>query len=138
MTCRAQPRSTGARILSGRTYWTNVLSRSAPPVWHHLDRGMPVARAGPDHCGVSDGRVGADTMDTRDLARTTLGVGFLAAMIVGTLWVLRPFLAAAIWAVTIVVATWPIMLAVQARLCGRRAGAGGGEAGGLLPRLPVP
>jgi predicted PurR-regulated permease PerM len=59
-------------------------------------------------------------MDTRDLARTTLGVGFLAAMIVGTLWVLRPFLAAAIWAVTIVVATWPIMLAVQARLGGRR------------------
>ena len=60
-------------------------------------------------------------MDTRDLARTTLGVGFLAAMIVVTLWVLRPFLAASIWAVTIVVATWPIMLAVQARLGGRRA-----------------
>ncbi len=59
-------------------------------------------------------------MDTRDLARTTLGVGFIAAMIVATLWVLSPFLAAAIWATTIVVATWPIMLAVQARLGGRR------------------
>lgn len=57
---------------------------------------------------------------TRDLARTTLGVAFLAAMIVGTLWIIRPFLGAAIWATTIVVATWPVMLTLQGRLGGRR------------------
>ena len=57
---------------------------------------------------------------TRDLARTTLGVAFLAAMIVGTLWIIRPFLGATIWAATIVVATWPVMLRIQAWLGGRR------------------
>jgi predicted PurR-regulated permease PerM len=36
------------------------------------------------------------------------------------LWVLQPFLGALVWATTIVVATWPMMLAVQARLGGRR------------------
>jgi predicted PurR-regulated permease PerM len=42
-------------------------------------------------------------------------------MIVGSLWVLRPFIAATIWATMIVVATWPILCAVQARLWGRRS-----------------
>jgi len=56
-----------------------------------------------------------------DLARTTLGVVFLAALIVGTLWILSPFLAAVIWAVMIVVATWPILLRIQRWLGGRRA-----------------
>jgi predicted PurR-regulated permease PerM len=58
---------------------------------------------------------------TPDLARTTLSLVALAAMIVGTLWVLRPFLAAVIWATMIVVATWPLMRAAQARLGGRRS-----------------
>jgi predicted PurR-regulated permease PerM len=35
--------------------------------------------------------------------------------------VLRPFIAAAIWATMIVVATWPILLALQAQLRGRRS-----------------
>jgi predicted PurR-regulated permease PerM len=37
-----------------------------------------------------------------------------------TFWILRPFIPAIIWAATIVVTTWPAMLAVQARLGGRR------------------
>jgi predicted PurR-regulated permease PerM len=41
----------------------------------------------------------------------------LAALLLGVLAVLRPFLSAIIWAAIIVVATWPIMLRVQ-RLCG--------------------
>ena len=56
----------------------------------------------------------------RDLARTTLGVACLGAMIVASVWVLRPFLAAIVWATMIVVATWPIMTGLQARLGGRR------------------
>jgi predicted PurR-regulated permease PerM len=55
-----------------------------------------------------------------ELARTTLALVCLGGMIVGSLWVLQPFIAAAIWAVMIVVATWPILLAVQARLWRRR------------------
>jgi predicted PurR-regulated permease PerM len=59
-------------------------------------------------------------VQARDLARTLLGVAFLLAMIAGTLWILRPFLAALLWAATIVVATWPILIGLQRRLGGRR------------------
>ena len=55
-----------------------------------------------------------------DLARNTLGVLFIAGLILAAFWVLRPFLGAGIWATTIVVATWPLMLRVQARLWRRR------------------
>jgi predicted PurR-regulated permease PerM len=57
---------------------------------------------------------------SRDLARITLAVLFIGLLIVASLWVLRPFLAATVWAATVVVATWPMMLALQARLGGRR------------------
>ena len=60
------------------------------------------------------------TVVTRDLPRTILRVAFLSTLIVGTLWTLRPFLGAVVWATTVVVATWPLMLALQARLGGRR------------------
>jgi predicted PurR-regulated permease PerM len=56
-----------------------------------------------------------------DLARKTLGVICLVLLIVGSLWVLRPFLAATIWATMLVVSTWPILESVQARLGNRRA-----------------
>ena len=54
-----------------------------------------------------------------DLARITLSVLFIGGMIVGSFWVLRPFLPALIWATTIVVATWPLMRRVE-RICGGR------------------
>ena len=55
-----------------------------------------------------------------DLARTTLGVLFIGGLILAAFWVLRPFLGAGIWATTIVVATWPLLLRLQARLWRRR------------------
>ncbi|HXV10565.1 MAG TPA: AI-2E family transporter YdiK [Burkholderiales bacterium] len=57
---------------------------------------------------------------SRDLARITLAVLVIGLMIVACLWILQPFLGATIWAIMIVVATWPMMLGVQARLGGRR------------------
>ncbi|HSB49377.1 MAG TPA: AI-2E family transporter YdiK, partial [Burkholderiales bacterium] len=57
---------------------------------------------------------------SRDLARITLAVLVIGLMIVACLWILQPFLGATIWATMIVVATWPLMLGVQARLGGRR------------------
>src|SRR5213594_3032589 len=57
----------------------------------------------------------------RELTRTLLGVIFLGALIVASFWILQPFLAAAIWATMIVVATWPVMLWFQARLWRRRS-----------------
>ena len=57
----------------------------------------------------------------RDLTRTLLGVLCIGLLIVAALWIVQPFVAAAIWATTIVVVTWPLMLRVQARLWNYRA-----------------
>jgi predicted PurR-regulated permease PerM len=55
-----------------------------------------------------------------DLARILLLIVILSALMVGSLYVLQPFLPGLIWATTIVVATWPVMLAIQERCGGRR------------------
>ena len=60
------------------------------------------------------------TIPHRDLARITLAVLFLGGLIASTVWILGPFLPSTIWAVTLVIATWPILLRVQAALGGRR------------------
>ncbi|MFO1304607.1 MAG: AI-2E family transporter YdiK [Burkholderiales bacterium] len=52
----------------------------------------------------------------RDLARTVFALLLIAALIGGSVWIFRPFLLATIWATMIVVATWPMMLWLQARL----------------------
>jgi predicted PurR-regulated permease PerM len=56
----------------------------------------------------------------RDLTHTTLAVLFIGGLIAAAFWILRPFLAALIWAAMIVVATWPLMLRVQRWLWGKR------------------
>jgi predicted PurR-regulated permease PerM len=56
-----------------------------------------------------------------DLARTTLAVLCIVVLIGASIWILRPFLPAMIWATTVVIATWPLMRGVQARLWGSRA-----------------
>jgi predicted PurR-regulated permease PerM len=57
----------------------------------------------------------------RDLTRNALAVLFIGVLIGFSFWILRPFLGAMVWATMIVVATWPVMLAVQARLWRKRA-----------------
>ena len=61
-----------------------------------------------------------DTLSSRDPARVVLGVFFIVAMIVAAFWIVQPFLPAAVWAATIVIATWPLLLQVQGVLGGRR------------------
>jgi predicted PurR-regulated permease PerM len=56
-----------------------------------------------------------------DLAQTTLSVLFIGGLIVTSFWVVKPFMPALIWATMVVVATWPLMLKIQARLWGRRS-----------------
>jgi predicted PurR-regulated permease PerM len=56
-----------------------------------------------------------------DLTRTVFAVLFLVLLIAASLWILRPFIAATVWATMIVVATWPVMKAVQTRTGGRRS-----------------
>ena len=55
-----------------------------------------------------------------ELTRITLQVTSIGVLIAASLWVMRPFVPAVLWATMIVIATWPILLAVQARLGGRR------------------
>jgi predicted PurR-regulated permease PerM len=55
-----------------------------------------------------------------DLARILLGVVGIGGLITATLLVLRPFLPALVWATMIVVATWPTLRTVEARLGGKR------------------
>jgi predicted PurR-regulated permease PerM len=73
-----------------------------------------------------------------DLARITLGVLAIGAMIAASLWVMLPFLVAVVWAATIVIATWPILTAVQARFGGRRGPAVAVMVAALLALLVVP
>jgi predicted PurR-regulated permease PerM len=55
-----------------------------------------------------------------DLARTVLSVLFILSLILGSFWILLPFLGALIWATTIVVTTWPVLTWLQKRLWGKR------------------
>ena len=55
-----------------------------------------------------------------DIARILFVIVILSALTIGSLYILRPFIPGLIWATTIVVATWPVMLAVQRRVGNRR------------------
>ncbi|HVZ07187.1 AI-2E family transporter YdiK [Rhodopila sp.] len=78
------------------------------------------------------------TGDKRDLTRTTLAVMSVSGLIIGTVWILRPFIPAIIWAITLVLATWPVLLQVQRRTGGRRGVAVAIMTIGLLLLLVAP
>ena len=61
------------------------------------------------------------TRPTWDLTRIMLAVAAIGGLVLASFLVLQPFLPALIWATMIVVATWPGLRAVQARLWGRRS-----------------
>ena len=62
----------------------------------------------------------ANTPVSRDITHTILIALTIGILIVSSFWVLRPFLIAIIWAGLIVIATWPILTTLEARLGGRR------------------
>ncbi len=55
-----------------------------------------------------------------DFARTVLGVLFICLLIGASALIVKPFVGAGIWAGTIVVATWPLLLTLQRVFGGRR------------------
>jgi len=55
-----------------------------------------------------------------DVTHTTLAVIFIGILIASSFWILHPFLIALVWASVIVIATWPILLKLQALLARRR------------------
>jgi predicted PurR-regulated permease PerM len=62
----------------------------------------------------------ADPQGFRDLTRDTLAVLFVAGLIVFCTFIALPFLSATLWATTIVVSTWPFLIALQSKLGGKR------------------
>src|SRR4051812_34183349 len=56
----------------------------------------------------------------RDLTSTVLGVLFIGALTVSSVWVIRPFVSALLWATMIVISTWTVLVAVQNKTGGRR------------------
>ena len=56
----------------------------------------------------------------RDITGSVLAVLFIVALIGSSIWIVLPFIGAIVWATTIVVATWPLMIYVQAWLWNRR------------------
>ena len=56
-----------------------------------------------------------------DITRVVLFVLVIGALLLGSFWTLLPFLSGLIWATTIAVATWPLLLQVQRLTGGRRA-----------------
>lgn len=80
----------------------------------------------------------ATSTTAQEIHRMTLIVVTLLGLLAAGFFVLRPFLPSLIWATTIVVASWPIMLGLQARLGGRRGLAVALMISGLLAMLLVP
>ncbi|MGA9961572.1 MAG: AI-2E family transporter, partial [Azonexus sp.] len=74
----------------------------------------------------------------QDLTRTTLAVACIFVLIAASFWVLRPFLAATVWATMLVVATWPLLKSLEARFGGRRSPAVAVMTIGMLLLLILP
>ena len=55
-----------------------------------------------------------------DLTRVVLFVLVIGTLLLGSLWTLLPFLSGLIWATTIAVATWPLLLRLERATGGRR------------------
>ena len=66
----------------------------------------------------------------RDLTRTMLAIICILLLIATLLWGLRPFLAAAVWATMLVVATWPLLKSLERHFGGRRGHDAGHAAAG--------
>lgn len=55
-----------------------------------------------------------------DVTRNVFAVLFIVGLIGSSIWILLPFLGATVWAVSIVVATWPLMISIQRCLWNKR------------------
>jgi predicted PurR-regulated permease PerM len=73
-----------------------------------------------------------------DLTRSTLAIFFIVGLLALSLWVLRPFLAATVWATMIVVATWPWLVSLERLFGGRRTPAVAVMSVGMLLLLVAP
>lgn len=57
---------------------------------------------------------------TPDIIRIMFAGLFIGILMIGSFWVLKPFISAIVWATMIVIPTWPLMLWMKGRLWGSR------------------
>ena len=57
----------------------------------------------------------------QELTSITLKVLFISGLLLASFWIVKPFLPAIVWAMTLVIATWPLMLKVQSAVGNRRS-----------------
>src|SRR5262245_52923528 len=112
-------RSALATVATDAASWRSGAERQSPP-----SRANKIA-SGPERANlvpstdpaVSDQRDPTAPLPTpvmlRDLPRTVLVVLLIAVLLLASFWILRPFLLSTIWAMMIVIATWPMMLRLQ-------------------------
>jgi predicted PurR-regulated permease PerM len=62
----------------------------------------------------------AETLEARDLARDVMVVLVILGLLAGCIWILRPFLTAAICGTTVAISTWPMLAGLQKKWGGRR------------------
>jgi len=74
----------------------------------------------------------------RDLTRSTLAILFVVALIFCCGFIALPFLSATLWATTLVISTWPLLISLQSKLGGRRGLATAVMTVALLLLLVVP
>jgi predicted PurR-regulated permease PerM len=105
----------------------------------HGEFSAPAPNAVRENLPPQDRKMGsAMTNPRRDLVTSTLGVVFLGGLIYVTFLILQPMMTAIIWATLIVVATWPVLLKIQARLGNSRSWATAAMTGLLLLLMVVP
>ena len=78
------------------------------------------------------------TDPSRDLTRTTLGVLVIGGLATACFYVIRPFVPSAIWAITLVIASWPMLLRMESALGGKRGRAVAAMTVGLLLVVALP
>lgn len=61
------------------------------------------------------------TSPHQDIGRITLTVLFIGGLLVTSVWIMQPFLPALLWATTLVLPTWPLMLWIERHTGGRRS-----------------
>jgi predicted PurR-regulated permease PerM len=79
-----------------------------------------------------------DRPATRDIPRILFVVLSIGGLISASLWIMKPFLGAIVWAAMFAIATWPLLISLEARFGGRRAPAVAVMLLALLMVLVVP
>jgi predicted PurR-regulated permease PerM len=85
-----------------------------------LDFAVVPSRAGKPVAGKLISKMETRQSEPFNLPRTLLAVLAMGVLIVACFQLIRPFLSSLLWSVMIVIATWPMMIKLQARLWGKR------------------